>query len=60
MVTIRIKRMIQEILSEPATIFFEPLLARKSPPPAEAPNGSDGAIREWIPDDEEQVAVMDR
>ena len=60
MVTNRITRMIREILSEPATIFFEPLLARKSPPPAEAPNGSDRAIRERRPDDEEQFAVMDR
>ncbi len=59
MVTTRITRMIREILSEPAAIFFESLIRGTSPSPAEAPNRNDATIRHRETDDEE-VALMDR
>ena len=59
MVTIRITRMIREMLCEPAASFFESLFRGKSPSAVDAPHRNDATCRDRITDDVE-VALMDR
>lgn len=59
MMTIRITRMIREILCEPAASFFEGFFRGRSPSAVDAPNRNDATSRDQITDDQE-VALMDR
>lgn len=59
MVTIRIARMIREILCDPAASFFERLFRGKGPAAVDTPNPKDAADRNQA-SGEEEVALMDR
>ena len=58
MVTIRIARMVREMLCEPAASLFAGLFRGKSASAVDAPNRNDSTNRDQITDDEE-VALMD-
>lgn len=59
MVTIRIARMIREMLCEPAASFFDRLFRGKGPAVVDTPRRNDGALRDQVTPDEEDV-LMDR